>query len=142
VRAAPSGRWAAASGRPSPGAPRQLREVIAQADAGDAGCRSVVADAGRALGVAGAGACDLLAPQRVVVGRELARAGDLLLDPLRACVRGSAIAASRELPVLAGVLGERAEGRRRAPGLARVASWPRRRPSCRPYVENSRAAPI
>jgi predicted NBD/HSP70 family sugar kinase len=86
-----------------------LREVIVQAQAGDAGSRRVVADAGRALGVAIAGACNLLAPQRVVVGGELAQAGDLLLDPLRAGVRRSAIASSREVPVVAGVLGERAE---------------------------------
>lgn len=79
-----------------------------------------MADAGRALGVAGAGACDLLAPQRVVVGRELARAGDLLLDPLRACVRRSAIAASREVSVLAGVLGERAEGLGAVPLVVRA----------------------
>jgi hypothetical protein len=59
-------------------------------------------------------------PQRVVVGRELARAGDLLLDPLRACVRRSAIAASREVPVLAGVLGERAEGLGAVPLVVRA----------------------
>jgi predicted NBD/HSP70 family sugar kinase len=61
------------------------------------------------LGVAVAGACNLLAPERVIVGGELAQAGDLLLEPLRAGVRRSAIAAMRKLPVLAGVLGERAE---------------------------------
>jgi predicted NBD/HSP70 family sugar kinase len=49
------------------------------------------------------------APERVVVGGELVQAGDLLLEPLRATVARSAIAATREVPVLAGVLGERAE---------------------------------
>jgi hypothetical protein len=38
-----------------------------------------------------------------------ASAGDLLLDAARAGVERSAIAATREVPVLAGVLGERAE---------------------------------
>jgi predicted NBD/HSP70 family sugar kinase len=86
-----------------------LRQVVVQAQAGDAGCRRVIADAGRALGLAVAGVCNLLAPERVVVGGELAQAGDLLLDPLRATVARSAIAATREVPISAGVLGERAE---------------------------------
>jgi predicted NBD/HSP70 family sugar kinase len=86
-----------------------LRQVVVQAEAGDVGCRRVIADAGRALGLAIAGVCNVLAPERVVVGGELARAGALLLDPLRATVGRSAIAATREVPVLEGVLGERAE---------------------------------
>jgi predicted NBD/HSP70 family sugar kinase len=86
-----------------------LRQVVLQAQAGDVGCRRVIADAGRALGLAVAGVCNLLAPERVVVGGELAQAGELLLDPLRSAVGRSAIAATREIPILAGVLGERAE---------------------------------
>jgi predicted NBD/HSP70 family sugar kinase len=91
------------------GPPLALREVVAQAHAGDVGCTRVIADAGRALGIAVAGICNLLAPERVVVGGELARAGELLIEPVRAMVRRSAIAATREVPVMAGVLGERAE---------------------------------
>jgi predicted NBD/HSP70 family sugar kinase len=86
-----------------------LRAAIDLAHAGDPGCRRVIADAGAALGVAVAGVCNLLAPERVVVGGELAGAGDLLLDPLRAAVRRCAIAATRRTEVVAGVLGERAE---------------------------------
>jgi predicted NBD/HSP70 family sugar kinase len=86
-----------------------LRDVVARARAGDTGCRRVIADAGHALGLAVAGVCNLLAPERVVVGGELAAAGDLLLDPLRAIAARSAIAATRRLPITAGVLGERAE---------------------------------
>ncbi len=86
-----------------------LREVIALATAGDLGCRRVIADAGRSLGLAIAGTCNLLAPERVIVGGELASAGPLLLDPLRVVVQRSAIASLRSTPVLAGVLGERAE---------------------------------
>jgi len=86
-----------------------LRQVVLQAQAGDVGCRRVIADAGRALGIAVAGVCNLLAPERVLVGGELAQAGDLLLEPLRDAVGRSAIAATREVPVVAGVLGERAE---------------------------------
>jgi predicted NBD/HSP70 family sugar kinase len=86
-----------------------LRQVVLAAQAGDVGCRRVIADAGRALGTALAGACNLLAPERVLVGGELAQAGELLLEPLRTSLARSAIAATREVPVLGGVLGERAE---------------------------------
>jgi predicted NBD/HSP70 family sugar kinase len=86
-----------------------LRQVIALAQEGDLGCQRVIADAGRSLGLAIAGTCNLLAPERVIVGGELAAAGPLLLDPLRQVVGRSAIASLRSTPVLAGVLGERAE---------------------------------
>jgi predicted NBD/HSP70 family sugar kinase len=76
---------------------------------GDFGYRRVIADAGRALGQVVAGTCNLLAPERVLVGGELAQAGDLLLEPLRNAVGRSAIAATRDVPIVAGVLGERAE---------------------------------
>jgi predicted NBD/HSP70 family sugar kinase len=86
-----------------------LRRVVAMALEGDLGCQRVIHDAGRALGLAIAGTCNLLAPEQVIVGGELARAGDLLLDPVRDSVRRAAIAATRAIPVTAGVLGERAE---------------------------------
>jgi predicted NBD/HSP70 family sugar kinase len=86
-----------------------LAQVLAAAAEGDAGCRRVVADAGRALGVAIAGVANLLAPERVIVGGELSGAGDVLLAPLRETFARSAIAAVRKVPVVAGVLGDRAE---------------------------------
>ena len=86
-----------------------ITQVIERAELEDAGCRRALGDAGRALGLAVAGASNLLAPERIVVGGDLARAGDLLLDPLREVLSRSAIAALRDLPVEAGVLGERAE---------------------------------
>jgi predicted NBD/HSP70 family sugar kinase len=89
--------------------PPSLRDVVSLAQAGDAGCGRVIADAGRALGAAVGATCNLLSPERVVVGGDLAQAGDLLLDPLRAQLRRSAIAAMRDVPVVSGVLGERAE---------------------------------
>jgi predicted NBD/HSP70 family sugar kinase len=86
-----------------------LRRVVALAHDGDLGCRRVVADAGSALGLAVAGVCNLLAPERVIIGGELAQAGELLLGPVREMVRRSAIAATRQTEVSAGVLAERAE---------------------------------
>jgi predicted NBD/HSP70 family sugar kinase len=86
-----------------------IRDVIERAGSDDLGCQRALADAGRTLGVAVAGVCNLLAPELVIVGGELARAGDVLLEPIREVVRRSAIAATREVPVVPGVLGERAE---------------------------------
>lgn len=60
-----------------------LRDVVAQAREGDEDCRRAVADAGRRLGAAAATVCTLFDPEMVVVGGDLALAGEVLLDPLR-----------------------------------------------------------
>jgi predicted NBD/HSP70 family sugar kinase len=84
------------------------RGMLELAAGGDTGCRRVVADAGRAIGSAVANLCNLLNPERVVVGGDLAGAGDLLLDPMREVVGRFAVPAA--VPqIVAGVLGERAE---------------------------------
>jgi predicted NBD/HSP70 family sugar kinase len=96
--------------RPTRGGDLSLRDTIDLAAAGDPGCRRVIADAGRHVGVAVANLCNLFNPERVVVGGELARAGHLLLDPLRAEVsRGAIQAAAERACIVGGVLGERAE---------------------------------
>ncbi|MFP5347837.1 MAG: ROK family transcriptional regulator [Actinomycetes bacterium] len=85
-------------------------EVIARADAGDPGCRRVLEDVGRYVGVAVANVCNLLNPGMVVIGGQLAAAGDLLLEPMRGVVRRHAVpAASSAVTVVASSLGERAE---------------------------------
>lgn len=67
----------------SPGKPQAtLEQLIAAALDGDLGSRRVIADAGRAVGTAAAVVCNLLNPQRIVVGGELAAARDLLLQPM------------------------------------------------------------
>jgi len=86
-----------------------IRQVVAMAGDGDAGCRRVIADAGHAVGRAVADACNILAPEQVVIGGDLARSGDLLLDPIRAATARSTIGAMREIPVTTGTLGERAD---------------------------------
>ena len=73
-----------------------LRDVITRAAQGDPGCRRVVTDAGRHLGVAAASVCNLVDPEIVVVGGQLAEAGEMLLGPLRAAV------AERTIPSTAG----------------------------------------
>ncbi|MGH3735163.1 MAG: ROK family transcriptional regulator [Micromonosporaceae bacterium] len=59
-----------------------LEQLIAAALGGDLGSRRVIADAGRAVGAAAAVLCNLLNPQRLIVGGELAAAGELLLAPI------------------------------------------------------------
>lgn len=90
--------------------PLALRDVINRANAGDAGCRRVIADAGRHVGVAVASLCNLLNPERVIVGGNLAGAGDLLLGPMREVVQRFAIPSAAEtVEIVLGELGERAE---------------------------------
>jgi predicted NBD/HSP70 family sugar kinase len=70
----------------------------------------VIGDAGRHIGVAVANLCNLLNPQRVIVGGELSAAGDILLAPLVDSLRRYAIpTAAADVSVLAGELGKRAE---------------------------------
>jgi len=78
--------------------------------AGDHGCARVIADAGRAVGSAVAPLCNVLNPSLLVVGGELALAGELLLDGVRESVNRWALPAAAEvLEIVPGALGERAE---------------------------------
>ena len=84
--------------------PLSLRDVIHRALDGDPGCRRVLEDAGRHLGVAVAGVVNLVNPEVVVLGGQLAKVGTIITGPLRASLERCAIpsaAASVEV-----VLGE------------------------------------
>ena len=84
--------------------------MVALAREGDPGCQRVIADAGHTVGRIAAALCNQFNPERIVVGGELALAGDLLLDPMRESIRRYAIpAAAEDLTVVAGALGDRAE---------------------------------
>jgi glucokinase-like ROK family protein len=92
------------------GTEMEPEQVIESARNGDAACRRVLADAGRHIGVAVANLCNLVNPERVVVGGSIASAADLVLDPLRESVRLRAIrSASEDVQIVPGQLGERAE---------------------------------
>ncbi len=96
--------------RSSHGSDLTLGNVIARATDGDGGCRRILADAGRAMGVAVANLCNILAPDRIVLGGALAAAGPIVLGPLRDVVRRHAIHTIAEhAQIVAGALGERAE---------------------------------
>jgi predicted NBD/HSP70 family sugar kinase len=72
-----------------------LADLVARALDGDAGCRRVVFDAGRHLGIALANLCNLVDPDVVVIGGTLAEAGDVLLEPLRTALGQRIVATSR-----------------------------------------------
>jgi predicted NBD/HSP70 family sugar kinase len=87
-----------------------LPAVIAAARDGHAGCARAIGDAGATIGSAVATLCNLLNPERVVVGGDLAAAGDLLLEPLSAALRRGAVrSAADDVTVLPAALGDRAE---------------------------------
>jgi predicted NBD/HSP70 family sugar kinase len=85
-------------------------DMLRLAREGDLGCRRVIADAGRAIGRAIADLLNVLNPELVVVGGELAGAGDLLLDGVRESISRAALpAAAGSARLVAGVLGDRAQ---------------------------------
>ncbi|GGO84284.1 ROK family transcriptional regulator [Wenjunlia tyrosinilytica] len=63
--------------------PNSLASLIDRAHAGDAVCLRVVQDAGRTLGLALSQLCNLLNPDLIVLGGQLAAARDLVLRPCR-----------------------------------------------------------
>jgi predicted NBD/HSP70 family sugar kinase len=95
---------------PSRGTGLSIADVVAMAENGDAACVRVLADTGRHVGVAAASLCNLLNPERLVIGGELALAGDLLLGPLREVLARYAVpSAVRSLEVRVAELGSRAQ---------------------------------
>lgn len=87
-----------------------MEKVVELAREGDPGCRRVIGDVGRHVGSGVASLCNLLNPSRIVLGGSLADAGELVLAPIRESVGRYAIpSAARQLSVLTGSLGSRAE---------------------------------
>lgn len=87
----------------------KLGDVVIKAMAGDSGCIRAIADAGKHVGIAAANLCNLLDPERLVVGGELARAGELLLGPMRQTIERSVIVDEDAVPdIVQGQLGRRA----------------------------------
>ena len=87
-----------------------VEALVDLALAGDPSCQRVITDAGSHIGVAVASLINLLGPDRVVVGGELARAGEILLEPMRTAVGRSAVQAAQEaVEIVPGSLGSDAE---------------------------------
>jgi predicted NBD/HSP70 family sugar kinase len=87
-----------------------IERLLALAAQGDRGTRRVLHDAARVVGRALADLCNTLNPDAVVIGGELADAGELLLEPLQEAIWQHAIpAAAASVTVVGGALGTRAE---------------------------------
>ncbi|MGV9193534.1 ROK family transcriptional regulator [Microbacterium sp. MC2] len=91
---------------------QRLRDLLAAADAGVSGAQRALADAGRHIGIAAASLCNLFDPEVIVVGGELAGAGEILMAPMRHSLQRSALAAAGGLPeIVASSYGEWTETR-------------------------------
>jgi predicted NBD/HSP70 family sugar kinase len=96
--------------RPSLGAGLTAEAVLERAANGDPGCRRAIGDAGRYIGCALADLCNLVNPERIVVGGSIGVSGDMLLDPMRDALRHRAIPSAREdVEIVPSALGHRAE---------------------------------
>lgn len=92
------------------GADLSLDGVMELLHAGDPGAQRVIEDAGRAVGRVLAGLVNVLNPEAIVVGGELAEAGESLLGPVRSAIARHAIRpASDDVRVVKSALGDRAE---------------------------------
>jgi predicted NBD/HSP70 family sugar kinase len=87
-----------------------LSHIVELAVAGDLRCRRAISDAGHEIGVAVAGLCNLINPERVIVGGLLSRTGEVLLQPMRESIRRHAVQAAADcLDVRPAAFVERAE---------------------------------
>jgi predicted NBD/HSP70 family sugar kinase len=70
-----------------PGLDQQLDLVVQWARKGDPMSSRVLRDAGRDLGIAVANVCQILNPERVVVGGAMPGAGDVFMEPFNRAIR-------------------------------------------------------
>ncbi|MFC7327348.1 ROK family transcriptional regulator [Marinactinospora rubrisoli] len=90
-------------------APSTLPGLVAAARDDDPGCRRIIAEAGTALGRGVAVIANAFNPQAIIVGGELAEAGELLLEPMRRAMELATLgSALRQLRLVRGDLGTRA----------------------------------
>ncbi len=101
-----TGAIAAMLGGQLPGA--DIDEVFAAATAGDVAASRVLEDAGMQLGRGLAAVVNLLNPGVVVIGGDLARAGEPMLEAIRLGMRRHVLADAVATPVVLSRLGERA----------------------------------
>ena len=96
--------------RRSHGEGLDVEAMVRLAQEGDRAARRVIEDAGRAVGLVVASLVNVLNPELLIVGGDLAVAGDLLLDGVRESLARAALPTAAEAAtVVAGVLGDRAE---------------------------------
>ncbi|TDN91200.1 MarR family transcriptional regulator [Microbacterium sp. BK668] len=91
---------------------QRISDLLQAAEDGDGSSRRVIADAGRHIGIAAASLCNLIDPELIVVGGELAQAGEILMAPMRHSLERTALASADGLPEIVGAsFGEWAETR-------------------------------
>jgi glucokinase-like ROK family protein len=94
----------------SRGEPVSREELLELTAGGDPAAARLIAEAGREIGVALAGLCNMINPDCVIIGGDLSAAGELITEPVLESIRRYAIAsAAEQVTVVPGVLGERAE---------------------------------
>jgi glucokinase-like ROK family protein len=94
----------------SRGEPVTTKRLLELAANRDPAASRLIGEAGREVGVALAGICNLVNPDCVIVGGDLSAAGALITEPVLESIRRYAItSAADQVSVVAGVLGERAE---------------------------------
>jgi predicted NBD/HSP70 family sugar kinase/biotin operon repressor len=87
-----------------------ITKMLALAEEGDLRCRRVLEDAGHILGIGLADVATMVNPARFIIGGILAKAGDLLLNPMRQALTYNTVElVHRDLLVVPGQLGKRAE---------------------------------
>lgn len=90
---------------PTLGPSATMNDVLAANAAGDRSAQNVLAEAGTMVGRLLASMCNLLNPQRIVVGGQTSLAGAVVLDPLRESITRYALTPSAALEVVASDLG-------------------------------------
>jgi len=86
-------------------------DVIDEACRGDLVSQQILIDAGRHLGTAIAGLVNLFNPNIVIIGGNVSRIGDLLLEPIRKTVQDRSLKmASSNLRISTALLGKRSSG--------------------------------
>jgi glucokinase-like ROK family protein len=94
----------------SRGEPVSIKELLELATEGDAAAVRLIGEAGREIGVAVANLCNVINPDRVIVGGDMSGAGTLITEPILESIRRYAIlSAAEQVTVVPGTLGDRAE---------------------------------
>ena len=92
------------------GQPVSIPALLELVATGHRGAQRAVADAGEAVGTAVAALVNIVNPELLLVGGELAAAGEILLEPIRAAIARHCVApAAASVRVAPGALGARAE---------------------------------
>jgi len=95
---------------PTHGPDLTVARMVELAHDGDTACRRLIVDAGRQVGLAAANMCNLLNPERIVLGGELSQAADLLIEPMRDVISRHGIpSAARRVDIVPAALGSRSQ---------------------------------